>query len=88
MGFVRRQSGVRALLITDRGLTVKENDLAILAEASKVFGRSHVLALASRNLADHPSPSATVAHSGALLLKNADVHVSSLSTPRTGSLGR
>jgi hypothetical protein len=78
---------VSAPHITNGRLTFEENGDAVFTQSRRVIADNHVSAIAARDFSDVPPPTATVAHSGALLVKNVVVHIS-LSTLSTESLGK
>jgi hypothetical protein len=70
------QPDVPAVHVAGRSLAVEENGDAVFAQAPIGVARDHVAAVATRNFSDVPSPTAPVTGSGALLAKNAVVHIS------------
>ncbi len=62
--------------VTERGLTMEENGHAVLAQATAGIARNHVPAIATWDFPDDASPSAPMADSGALLVKDAGLHIS------------
>jgi hypothetical protein len=81
------QPDVPTLVVTDRTLSVEENGDAVLAQTAIGVARDHVPALAAGDFSDVPSPTTTVTGSGALLAKNAVLHIS-LSTLKTWVAGK
>jgi hypothetical protein len=57
-------------------LAVEENGDAVFAQTPIGVARDHEATVATGNFSDVPSPTATVTGSGALLVKNAVVHIS------------
>lgn len=63
-------------MVPQSGLTMEQVGDALVTQTSKGTAGSQVLAVTSTDLADHPSPSATVADTGSLMTKIALSHFS------------
>jgi hypothetical protein len=63
-------------VVPQGGLAVEKVGDALVAQASKGTARGEVLAIGSTELADHSSPSATVADTGSMVTKVAVSHFS------------
>ncbi len=81
------QARVPAVHVTKRRLTLEQERRTFFAQTTMGGGGGHMAAIASGNLSDVPSPTALMTDSGALLVKNALVHIS-LSTPSLGVAGK
>jgi hypothetical protein len=70
------QPDVPTLHVAGRNLAVEEKGDAFFAQTTIRVASDHEATVATGNFSDVPSPTATVTGSGALLVKNAVVHIS------------